>query len=172
MHRFCAGLSVIAALAIPGIAAAGQPHDGDPTCVATDTENLDPSATAPAWYVPGVTGPCSAPGDEPLVLRTATWVYFAHCGGDCDAWRTTPDNADYSANDCQASLGTCGTKIIGDPDWFYNSCVGRGLTASQVATNIRYWADRARANGSNWRVYTFTETGGYPYSCQFSVVAL
>jgi hypothetical protein len=26
--------------------------------------------------------------------------------------------------------------------------------------------------GTNWRVYTFFEGGGYPYRCEFSVVAL
>ena len=62
---------------------------------------------------------------------------------------TTPPTH-YSANDCVASSTTCGTKIISDANDFYNTCHNvYGLSASQVATNIRYWADRARANGTN-----------------------
>ena len=135
--------------------------------------NLTPTTTAPHWYVPGETKLCRGEHGEPDVgILTAYWVYYESPPG-YPKWRTTPDNADYSANDCIASYTTCGEKIIGDASGFYYYCHdGQGLSASQVATNIRYWADRARANGSNWRVYTFAEGGGYPYSCQFSVVAL
>lgn len=103
---------------------------------------------------------------------TAYWVYYEDPPG-YPHFRTTPDNADYSANDCINSYTTCGDKIIGDASFFYNQCHDAlGLSASTVATNIRYWADRARANGTNWRVYTYEEGGGYPYPCKFSVVAL
>lgn len=103
---------------------------------------------------------------------TAYWVYYEDPPG-YPKFRTTPANADYSANDCEADYTTCGLKIISDAPVFYDSCKnGRGLSASQVATNIRYRADRARANGTNWRVYTYLESGGYPYPCLFSVVAL
>lgn len=156
------------ALAVPPVGSAKE----KPTCVAADSENLEPTATAPDWYVAGVTPLCKKQKEEGgITIFTAYWVFYEPCFG-CDRWRTTPDNADYSANDCQSSYTTCGLKIIGDADWFYQSCTGRGLSASQVATNIRYWADRARANGTDWRVYTRTETGGYPYTCQFSVVQL
>jgi hypothetical protein len=185
IKRMAAVVGVVAfALAVASIASASTQVSGSngatEHCIAPDTTNLTPTFQAPSWYVPGVTtlcdpadaaSPTSAP-DE-IVPLTATWVFFMACGGTCDAWRTTPDNADYSANDCVASYTTCGTKIIGDASDFYYTCHdGLGLSASQVATNIRYWADRARANGSNWRVYTRTESGGYPYTCLFSVVAL
>ncbi len=136
--------------------------------------SLDPTITAPDWYQPGVTKFCPQPNSSPPIIEpmTAYWVYYESPPG-YPKYRTTPDNADYSANDCVASYTTCGTKIISDANEFYYTCHdGRGLSASQVATNIRYWADRARANGTNWRVYTYFEGGGYPYSCAFSVVAL
>jgi hypothetical protein len=148
--------------------------NGNTHCIAPDTKDLTPTLQAPDWYVPGVTKPCNLNAvDDGIVPFTAYWVGYAGCGGNCSAWRTTPDNADYSANDCVNSYTTCGTKIIGDAADFYYTCHdGRGLSGSQVATNIRYWADRARANGTDWRVYTFTENGGYPYTCEFSVVQL
>jgi hypothetical protein len=68
----------------------------------------------------------------------------------------------YSAKDCEASYTTCGEKIIMDAAWFYSTCSAQGLTKYEVSRNIQYWADRARANGSNWRVYTFTEAGREP----------
>ncbi len=59
-------------------------------------------------------------------------------------YRTTPDNADYSANDCVVS--NMRHQDHQRCDDFYNTCHNvYGLSASQVATNIRYWADRARA---------------------------
>jgi hypothetical protein len=139
-------------------------------CVTKDTQNLTPTTTAPSWYVPGVTGPCVAATDPIVTPQTAYWTYFQY--GWSDAWRTVPYNADYSARDCEVSLRWCGQYIIGDANWFWYSCSGRGLSGYDVARNIRYWADRARANGSNWRVYTKTEAGGYPYGCAFSVYAL
>jgi hypothetical protein len=140
------------------------------SCVAKDTQNLTPTTTAPSWYVPGVTRPCAASSDPIVTPQTAYWTFFQY--GWSDAWRTVPYNADYSARDCEVSLRTCGQYIIGDASWFWYSCAGRGLSGFDVARNIRYWADRARANGSNWRVYTKTEAGGYPYGCAFSVYAL
>ena len=139
-------------------------------CVAKDTQNLTPTTTAPSWYVPGVTKPCVAATTQIFSLLTAYWTYFPY--GASDAWRTIPSNADYSARDCGVSLRTCGQYIIGDATWFWYACSARGLTGADVARNIHYWADRARANGSNWRVYTRTEAGGYPYGCAFSVYAL
>jgi hypothetical protein len=139
-------------------------------CVAKDTGNLTPSTTAPPWYVPGVTGPCAAARDSIVTPQTAYWTFFAR--GASDAWRTVPYNADYSARDCEVNLRTCGQYIIGDASWFWYACSSRGLSGYSVGRNIRYWADRARANGSNWRVYTWTEAGGYPYGCAFSVYAL
>ena len=147
--------------------------DQTPRCIPRDTQDLEPTLTAPSWYVPGVTKPCHDTSEGVVEPMTAYWVFFTTCGGWCDAWRTTPDNADYSAKDCEANYQTCGEKITGYPSDFYYMCHdAKGLSASQVATNIRYWADRARANGTNWRVYTRTESGGYPYTCEFSVVAL
>lgn len=85
---------------------------------------------------------------------------------------TTPPTH-YSANDCVASSTTCGTKIISDANDFYNTCHNvYGLSASQVATNIHYWAIAPGRMAPNWRVYTLFEGGGYPYRCEFSVVAL
>jgi hypothetical protein len=168
-------------LAVPSIASATTASfkgGAAQHCIPRDTTNLTPTLQAPAWYVPGVTPFCDPRVASPtvptvIVPMTATWVFFMACGGNCDAWRTTPDNAYYSANDCVNSYTTCGTQITGDANDFYDQCHnGLGLSASQVATNIRYWADRATANGSNWRVYTRTENGGYPYTCLFSVVAL
>jgi hypothetical protein len=139
-------------------------------CVAKDTQNLTPTTTAPSWYVAGAPRPCAVATDSILSLQTAYWNYFRY--GWSDAWRTVPYNADYSARDCEVSLRTCGQYIIGDASWFWYACSGRGLSGYDVGRNIRYWADRARANGSNWRVYTKTEAGGYPYGCAFSVYAL
>lgn len=176
MRGFRSGIAVAAALAslMSGAALVAAPAGAakkDP-CVAADTANVEPTLVAPEWYIPGETELCKkTKEDGSITIFTAYWVFYEPCFG-CDRWRTTPDNADYSANDCQSSYTTCGNKIIGDATWFYNTCTARGLSASQVATNIRYWADRARANGTDWRVYTFTETGGYPYSCAFSVVQL
>jgi hypothetical protein len=102
---------------------------------------------------------------------TAYWVYFS-AFYPSDAFRTVPYNADYSARDCEVSFRTCGQYIISYAWAFWYSCSGRGLSGYDVARNIRYWADRARANGTNWRVYTWTEAGGYPYGCAFSVYAL
>jgi hypothetical protein len=139
-------------------------------CVARDTQNLTPTTTAPSWYVAGVTRSCAAAADPIVSPQTAYWTYFPY--GVSDAWRAVPYNADYSARDCEVSLRTCGQYIIGDASWFWYACSGRGLSGYDVGRNIRYWADRARANGSNWRVYTKTEAGGYPYGCAFSVYAL
>jgi hypothetical protein len=165
---------VIASVAAFGVlASAGAVAATSPTslCIAKDMQNLSPTTTAPAWYVPGVTGPCTAEPSGPIVSpQTAHWTFFQR--GASDAWRTVPYNADYSARDCEVSLRWCGQYIIGDAYWFWWACSGRGLSGYTVARNIRYWADRARANGSNWRVYTWTEGGGYPYGCAFSVYAL
>jgi hypothetical protein len=172
--------AVVLAVALvgSGVATASSPTgggngNGNTHCIPPDTKDLTPTLEAPDWYVPGVTKPCNPNAGAGIQPFTAYWVGYAGCGGNCSAWRTTPDNADYSASDCINSYTTCGTKIIGDAADFYYTCHDvRGLSASQVATNIRYWADRARANGTGWRVYTFTEYGGYPYTCQFSVVQL
>lgn len=145
-----------------------------PKCVSTESLSLEPTTTAPDWYQPGVTVFCQSgdPGDPVIEPMTAYWVFYEPQPGYY-RYRTTPDNADYSANDCVNSYTTCGQKIIEDENDFYSTCHdGKGLSASQVATNIRYWADRARANGTNWRVYTYFEAGGYPYSCAFSVTAI
>jgi hypothetical protein len=141
-----------------------------PPCIAKDTQNLTPTTKAPSWYVPGATTSCGPGRNQPFSLLTAYWTYFHY--GAADAWRTVPYNADYSARDCEVNLRTCGQYIIGDATWFWSACSARGLTGYDVARNIRYWADRARANGSSWRVYTKTEAGGYPYGCAFSVYAL
>ena len=141
-------------------------------CVAKDTQNLTPTTRAPAWYVPGVTGPCQAEiGGTIIEPQTAYWVYFS-AFSPSDAFRTVPYNADYSARDCEVNFRACGQYIIGWAWSFWYSCSGRGLSGYDVARNIRYWADRARANGTNWRVYTWTDGGGYPYGCAFSLYAL
>jgi hypothetical protein len=160
------------ALCVSQLGAHAVAASSAPSCVAKDTQNLAPTTTAPSWYVPGVTKSCSAGRNQPqpFSLFTAYWTYFPY--GVSDAWRTVPYNADYSARDCEVNLRTCGQYIIGDASWFWYSCSARGLMGSDVARNIRYWADRARANGSSWRVYTKTEAGGYPYGCAFSVYAL
>lgn len=165
-------LVVFALTALAPGAEAGTKPPKD--CVPTDGLSLEPTRIAPAWYQPGKTHFCPSGDTAPPVFEidTAYWVYYESPPG-YPKYRTTPDNADYSANDCVASYTTCGTKIISDANDFYNTCHNvYGLSASQVATNIRYWADRARANGTNWRVYTLFEGGGYPYRCEFSVVAL
>jgi len=165
-----ASVAAFGALASAGAVAATSPA---PLCVAKDTQNLTPTTKAPAWYTPGVTGPCQADsGSKPIVEpMTAYWVYFS-AFYPSDAFRTVPYNADYSARDCEVNFRTCGQYIISYAWAFWYSCSGRGLSGYDVARNIRYWADRARANGSNWRVYTWTEGGGYPYGCAFSVYAL
>ena len=143
-------------------------------CVAADTQDLTPTLTAPDWYDAEHTKLCEKPdaGDGGIIeVETVNWTYYATPQGS-DRWRSNPDNADYSAKDCEANFRTCGDRIIGDAFWFWDTCGSRGLTGATVARNIRYWADRARANGPGWRVYTFTENGGYPYSCMFSVVQL
>lgn len=103
-------------------------------------------------------------------ITTSHWVTYS-CFSAASCSRTTPQNADYTANDCAAyGLVSCGEWIwAGDGAQWAADCAGQGQTASSVATAIRYWADRARANGPGWRVYTWTEGGGYPYRCQFSV---
>jgi len=165
--------SALAAASVQNANNAGRSGNGGNThCIPRDTKDLTPTLEAPAWYVPGVTQPCDRNTDGGIQPYTAYWVGYAGCGGNCSAWRTTPDNADDSATDCVNSYTTCGTQIIGDANDFYYTCTSMGLSASQVATNIRYWAARAIANGTNWRVYTYTENGGYPYTCQFSVVEL
>lgn len=164
-------LLALVLLAAPGPAAAGR---GDEPCVSSDRDNLTPATEAPDWYVSGVTTLCRPYHEKKqkdIVLATSTWTYYEPCFG-CTLWRTSPTNADYSARDCEESFRTCGGLIIGDAPWFYDTCRGRGLSGADVARNIRYWADRARANGPGWRVYTFAERGGYPYSCAFSVVQL
>jgi hypothetical protein len=163
-------VAVVGIGVIPSVSQAAKP----PKCVSTDNLSLDPTTTAPDWYQPGVTKFCSKGGTSDPIVEPATayWVYYIASSGQ-ERFRTTPDNADYSAQDCIDSYTTCGLKIIGDANDFYTTCHdGFGLSASQVATNIRYWADRARANGTNWRVYTYLESGGYPYSCAFSVAAI
>jgi hypothetical protein len=165
-----ASLALSATVASAGTVAAAGP--GSP-CVAKDTQNLTPTTRAPAWYVPGVTSLCQpSSGGAPIVEpNTAYWVYFS-AFSPSDAFRTVPYNADYSARDCEVSFRTCGQYIISYAWAFWYSCSGRGLSGYDVGRNIRYWADRARANGPNWRVYTWTEAGGYPYGCAFSVYAL
>jgi hypothetical protein len=166
-----AGILALMACCV-GVAQARVPSEEarDPACVAKDTTDLTPTLRAPDWYVAGVTPLCSPVKEKGTRLLTAYWIFYDCNQADC--WRTTPQNADYSAKDCEQSYTTCGQKIIQDASWFYQTCTGLGLSKYDVARNMRYWADRARANGSNWRVYTLTETGGYPYRCQFSVVAL
>jgi hypothetical protein len=155
-------------------AQAGVPADpAEPAtrhCIARDTVDLTPTLRAPDWYMPGVTPPCVSSPEKGALGSTAYWIEYQY--NLAIRWRTTPQNADYSAKDCEESFTTCGEKIIYDAGWFYSTCTGRGLAKYDVARNIRYWADRARANGPNWRVYTFTETGGNPFSCQFSITAV
>jgi len=164
------GVAVTSAVAavLASTALAGRPK---PSCVSTQGLSNQPTTEAPSWYQPGVTQFCGETTDRTVEPMTAYWVYYEDPPG-YPHFRTTPANADYSANDCVNSYTTCGTQIIGDAQFFYESCTAAGLSASTVATNIRYWADRARANGTNWRVYTYEEGGGYPYACKFSVVAL
>ena len=138
-----------------------------PACIARNTSDLRPTLRAPEWYVPGWTPPCSPSRDKGARLLTAGWVFYVYA--NAWRWRTTPQNADYSAKDCETSYSTCGAKIIHDAPYFHATCVAYGLTKYEVARNIRYWADRARANGDRWRVFTFSEAGGNPYSCRFSV---
>ncbi|HEX9416377.1 MAG TPA: hypothetical protein VF895_06695 [Gaiellaceae bacterium] len=170
-------LAGILALTTPciGAARAGVPsddtRDNPVPCIAKDTTNLTPTSRAPDWYVPGVTPLCSPVKEKGARLLTAYWIDY-ECNFYATCWRTTPQNADYSAKDCEQSYTTCGEKIIYDAGWFYSTCSGLGLSKYEVARNIRYWADRARANGTNWRVYTFTDAGGNPYGCRFSVTAL
>ena len=163
----------LALCAVHGSAATFAATSPATPCVAKDTQNLTPTTRAPDWYVPGVTGPCQVDKSAtPIVTpTTAYWVYFS-AFSPSDAFRTVPYNADYSARDCEVNFRTCGQYIISYAWAFWYSCSGRGLSGYDVARNIRYWADRARANGSNWRVYTRTEAGGYPYGCAFSVYAL
>ena len=125
---------------------AGHANPGNRHCIAPDTTNLTPTYQAPDWYIPGVTKLCDPnAGSDGIEPMTAYWVLYQTYPNY--RWRTTPDNADYSANDCIASYTTCGTQIIGDANDFYTTCHDvLGLSASTVATNIRYWADRARAN--------------------------
>ena len=163
------GLLCVLAALLPASAGAKD----KPPCVAANTEDLTPTTVAPAWYDPETTPLCKKPkGDEVpedgVVIYTAFWFYYEPCFG-CVRWRTTPLNADYSAKDCELNYRECGGKIIGDAYWFWDTCRGRGLSAYELARNIRYWADRARANGPDWRVYTATEIGGNPYACIFSV---
>jgi hypothetical protein len=174
--RHCGAISAIAfvltaavTLTLPGGAAPGTKR-----CVAPDAQDLTPTLTAPGWYDPRTTTPCvkqKAAGGGNLRIETVNWTYYSTPQGS-DRFRSNPDNADYSAKDCETSFRTCGARIIGDAFWFWDTCSSRGLNGPTVARNIRYWADRARANGPGWRVYTFTENGGYPYSCMFSVVQL
>jgi len=177
MLRLALVLLCAAATLTAGPAFADSRHDESEPCVASDTRNVEPTSTAPDWYIPGVTQLCKPEvtdksGEGDVLIPTAYWVYYENPPGYAK-WRTTPDNADYSANDCENSYTTCGQKIMGDAPWFYDTCTNiYGLTAAEVAGNIRYWADRARANGPGWRVYTLTEGGGYPYRCEFSVVQL
>lgn len=164
-------LALTAAVALTGETGTAAPK---PRCVAADTQDLTPTLTAPDWYDARKTKLCEKPdpGDgDVFIVETVNWTYYATPQGS-DRWRSNPDNADYSAKDCETSFRWCGNRIIGDALWFWDTCGSRGLTGATVARNIRYWADRARANGPGWRVYTFTETGGYPYSCAFSVVQL
>lgn len=149
----------------------GEAGSRTPRCIAADTTDLTPTAHAPDWYVPGITPLCAPVREKGTRLMTAYWIAY-ECNFYATCWRTTPQNADYSAKDCENSYTTCGEKIIYDAGWFYSTCSGIGLSKYDVARNIRYWADRARANGTNWRVYTFTESGGNPYGCRFSVTAL
>jgi hypothetical protein len=162
------------AAALQGAAQAGVPADrAEPPfrhCIARDTVDLTPTLRAPDWYVPGATPLCVAAPQKGARGSTAYWIEYGY--NLAIRWRTTPLNADYSAKDCEESFTTCGDKIIYDAGWFYSTCTARGLTKYDVGRNIRYWADRARANGANWRVYTFTETGGNPFSCQFSITAI
>src|SRR6266540_3520158 len=172
-------LSVLSsAVLLPAISQAGIPNDprghDEPraaSCIAADTADLTPTLRAPDWYMPGVTPLCSPRKEKGARLFTAYWISY-ECNFYSTCWRTTPQNADYSAKDCEQSYTTCGEKIIYDAGWFYSTCSGLGLSKYEVARNIRYWADRARANGTNWRVYTFTDAGGNPYGCRFSVTAL
>ena len=141
--------AILLALLLPGSATAAPASiardsnsngNGNTHCIAPDTKNLNPTSQAPDWYVPGVTKPCNPNAiDDGIVPFTAYWVGYAGCGGRCNAWRTTPANADYSANDCVSSYTTCGTQIIADAADFYYTCHDvKGLSASQVATNIHY----------------------------------
>jgi hypothetical protein len=159
-------------------AQAGAPADdpadaGPPThrCIAPDATDLTPTLRAPDWYVPGVTPLCRDRKDKGARLLTAYWITY-ECNFYATCWRTNPQNADYSAKDCEASYTACGEKIINDAAWFFSTCSGIGLSKYDVSRNIRYWADRSRANGANWRVYTATDSGGNPYGCRFSVTAL
>ncbi len=163
---------------VQAAAQAGVPKDPPdeifpraPRCIGADTINLTPTVRAPDWYAPGFTPLCSPVRGKGARSMTAYWIDY-ECNFYATCWRTTPLNADYSAKDCEDSYTTCGAKIIFDAGWFYSTCSGIGLSKYDVARNIRYWADRARANGTNWREYTFTDSGGNPYGCRFSVTAL
>ena len=61
-----ASLALSVALGSTGAVAATAPAT---SCVARDTQNLTPTTRAPAWYVPGVTGPCQAERSEGSVDR-------------------------------------------------------------------------------------------------------
>src|SRR5205814_407756 len=100
---------------------------------------------------------------------TSHWTVYDCFGNPAGCSRTTPQNADYTANECESyGLAACGEWIwAGDGAQWAADCQGQGKTASSVAAAIRYWANKARANGPGWRVYTWVNGGGYPYVCQF-----
>lgn len=108
----------------------------------------------------------------PAAAATAHSLAFRHA--EALWFRTTPDNADYQAKVCaRLGLPTCGDYITrGDGEQFAADCLNSGRDAGDVALALRYWADRSRARGVAWRVYTRTERGGYPYTCRFALVAV
>ena len=107
-------------------------------------------------------------------IQTAHWYVWACNGEPGGCTRTTPQNADYTANECGPgganSLYCFGEYIWGNGPEFAEYCVND--SPSTIATRMRYWADRARANGPGWRVYTWREGGGNPMACTFSIIQL
>ena len=103
-------LTTVVALTVGAGTAASKPH-----CVAADTQDLTPTLTAPDWYDARKTKLCEKPdlGDgDVFVVETVNWTYYATPQGS-DRWRSNPDNADYSAKDCETSFRWCGNRIIG-----------------------------------------------------------
>jgi hypothetical protein len=104
----------------------------------------------------------------------ATAHSFTYTRDGVSHFRTTAQNAIYQANECSTNgLERCGDFITaGDGDAFASDCRASGRSTDDVSRSLRYWARRALARGADWRVYTWTASGGYPHSCRFGLVRL
>jgi hypothetical protein len=108
-------------------------------------------------------------GAQPHALATAFSVAIQR--GSVTVFRTTPDNADRQARECEVhGLVGCGEYIArGSATEFAADCLDAKQTEHSVARALRFWARRARAKGPAWRVYTRTERGGFPFTCRFAI---